>query len=317
MLEIKNLVKKFDDKVILEDINYSFEKGKIYGLIGINGAGKSTLLRTMAGIYKATEGVVTYDGEDIYNSEIGKSKVFYIVDENPPLLEKTIEKYIKFFETVYGKRNQERYEKLKDFFDLDTNANINKFSKGMKKQAFLFINLCFDMDYLLLDETFEGIDPVIRIKIKKLLLEEVEERNISLVISSHNINELESICDNIIMVNNSKLENNDAERENMFKVQVAFKREMDIVNVADVDIVKLEKKGSVYTIIVKGDYEIITDHFQSLEPVIFDIFALSAEEIMVYKVEEGWKKLKGIEGGRFDRKEEWKRRKEEKWRKQE
>ncbi len=287
MLKVENLVKKFDEKVILDNVNYEFEKGKIYGLIGINGAGKSTLLRTMAGIYKATEGVVTFDGEDIYDSEKGKSRVFYIVDENPPIVEKTIEKYIKFFESVYGKRNQERYEKLKEFFKLDTNANITKFSKGMKKQAFLFINLCFDMDYLLLDETFEGIDPVIRVKIKKLLLEEVEERNIALIISSHNINELESICDNILMLNNSKLENNDVERENMFKVQVAIKSEINFENTKEVEFVKVEKKGSIYSLIVKGNIECINEYFESLDPTIYDVFSLSAEEIMVLKVEEG------------------------------
>ncbi len=287
MLKVENLVKKFDDKIILDNVSYEFEKGKIYGLIGINGAGKSTLLRTMAGIYKATDGFVTYDGEDIYDSVKGKSKVFYIVDENPPLVEKTIEKYIKFFESAYGKRNEERYEKLKEFFKLDTNANITKFSKGMKKQAFLFINLCFDMDYLLLDETFEGIDPVIRVKIKKLLLEEVEERNIALIISSHNINELESICDNILMLNNSKLENNDDERENMFKVQVAYKCEVHFENSVGVEIIKVEQKGSVYSLIVKGDMETINEYFESLNPAIYDIFSLSAEEIMVYKVEEG------------------------------
>ncbi len=287
MLKVENLVKKFDDKVILDGINYEFEKGKIYGLIGINGAGKSTLLRTMAGIYKATEGVVTFNGEDIYDSEKGKSNVFYIVDENPPLIEKTIEKYIKFFESVYGKRNKERYVKLKEFFKIDTNANITKFSKGMKKQAFLFINLCFDMDYLLLDETFEGIDPVIRVKIKKLLLEEVEERNIALIISSHNINELESICDNILMLNNSKLENNDAERENMFKVQVAYKGEVNFESSTGVEIIKVDKKGSIFSLIVKGDMERINEYFESFNPAIYDIFSLSAEEIMVLKVEEG------------------------------
>lgn len=286
MLEVKGLVKKFDKRVVLDDINYTFEKGKIYGLIGINGAGKSTLLRIMAGIYKSTSGVATYQGEDVYDSENAKRNIFYIVDENPPLIENTIEKYIKFFEAVYGKKNQERYEKLKDFFNLDVEENINKFSKGMKKQAFLFINLCFDMDYLLLDETFEGIDPVIRVKIKKLLLQEVEERNITLIISSHNINELESICDNIIMLNNCKLENNDTERDNMFKVQVASKENIDFKS-NKFEIIKVDKKGSVYTIIVKGEIDQINEYFDSLNTVIYDVFSLSAEEIMIYKVEEG------------------------------
>lgn len=290
MLEVKNLSKKFDDRIILDNINYQFEKGKIYGLIGINGAGKSTLLRTMSGIYKATNGVVEYNGLDVYDNEDAKRNIFYIPDENPPLIEPTIDKYIQFFECVYGKRNVEKYEKLKDFFKLDTNKKITKFSKGMKKQAFLFINLCFDMEYLFLDETFEGVDPVIRVKIKKMLLEEVEERSLCLIISSHNINDLESICDDILMINGTKLENNDIERENMFEVQIAFKNEQKFTNQQNVEILKLDKKGDIYNIIVKGDMDTINEYFESFEPIIYNIFSLSAEEVLVYKVE----------GGKFD-----------------
>ncbi|MFV0518728.1 MAG: ABC transporter ATP-binding protein [Lachnospirales bacterium] len=286
MLVVKNLVKKFGEKEVLNNINYTFERGKVYGLIGINGAGKSTLLRIMAGIYKATSGVVAYNGYDIYDSEEAKKNIFYIVDENPPLVEDTIKKYILFFEAIYGKKNEERYEKLKNFFEFNEDDKISKFSKGMKKQAFLFINLCFDMEYLLLDEAFEGIDPVIRVKLKKLLLEEVEERGITLIISSHNINELENICDNIIMLNNNKLEDNNEERFNMFKIQVAFKDEVDF-SPKDFEILKIDQKGSVYTIIAKGDLDYINQYFNSLNPPIYDVFSLSAEEVMVYKVEEG------------------------------
>ncbi len=205
MLEVKNLVKKFDEKVVLANINYSFENGKIYGLVGINGAGKSTLLRTMAGIYKGTTGEVTYNSENVYDSKVAKANIFYLPDETYSIIQPTIEKYIVFYEKIYGKRRQERYEKLKEFFDLDINAKIVKFSKGMKKQALLFIFLCFDMEYLLLDETFEGIDPVIKSKITRLLLEEVESRGLTLIISSHNINELETMCDEILLLNKNKL----------------------------------------------------------------------------------------------------------------
>lgn len=288
MLEIKGLNKEFGDKTALENINYTFEKGKIYGLIGINGAGKSTLLRIMAGIYKATSGEVTWCGEDVYDSVNAKKNIFYICDENPPLVKNTIDEYIKFYEVVYGEVDKEKYHKLKEFFKLDTEENIKKFSKGMKKQAFLFINLCFEMDYLLLDETFEGIDPVIRSKIKKLLLEEVAERNIALIISSHNINELESLCDHIIMINDNKLENNDIEREDMFKAQIAFKDEVDILGIENVEIIKIDKNGSVYTVIVRGNREDINKYFESLDPAIYDLFSLSAEEMMVYKVEGGY-----------------------------
>ncbi len=287
MLEVRGLVKKFDEKLVLDNINYSFEKGKIYGLVGINGAGKSTLLRTMAGIYKGTIGEVVYNNENVYDSKIAKANIFYFPDENFTLLQPTIEKYIEFFEAIYGKRNSERYEKLKEFFNLDIEGKISKFSKGMKKQAFLFINLCFDMEYLLLDETFEGIDPVIKSKITRLLLEEVEERGITLIISSHNINELETICDEILLLNNNKLENNEIERANMYKVQVGFREQTSFVGNERVKILKTEQRGSVYNLIVSGDLDEVNEYFENLNPAILDVFSLSAEEMMIYKVEAG------------------------------
>ncbi len=287
MLEVKNLVKKFDDKLVLNNISYTFENGKIYGLVGINGAGKSTLLRTISGIFKGTSGEVVYNGENVYDSKVAKANIFYLPDENSVLLQPTIEKYIKFYETVYGKRNIEKYEKLKEFFRLDINEKISKFSKGMKKQAFLFINLCFDMEYLLLDETFEGIDPVIKSKITRLLLEEVEDRGTTLIISSHNINELETMCDEILLLNNNRLENNEAEREHMFKVQVGFREQMSFVGDDKVKIMKLEQKGSVYNLIVTGELDDINEYFEKLQPAILDVFSLSAEELMIYKVEFG------------------------------
>ncbi len=287
MLKINGLVKKFDEKIVLDGINYSFEKGKIYGLVGINGAGKSTLLRIMSGIYRGTSGSVMYMDEDVYDSKVAKANIFYFPDENYAILQPTIEKYIMFYENIYGKRNQERYEKLKEFFDLDVNGKISRFSKGMKKQALLFIYLCFDMEYLLLDETFDGIDPVIKSKITRLLLEEVESRGITLIISSHNINELETMCDEILLLNNNKLENNENDLENMFKVQVGFSEQTSFVSSDKVKILKTVQRGSVYSLIVGGELEDIDEYFKALKPAILDVFSLSAEEMMIYKVEIG------------------------------
>ncbi len=288
MLEVRDLTKNFDNKKVLEKIKINFEKGKIYGVIGINGAGKSTLLRTMAGIYRPTEGGVYYENENVYDSVLAMGKIFYITDETPPLMEKTIEKYIKYYELIYGERNIQRYEKLKSFFDFDVNEKMANFSKGMKKKAFLFITLCFDMDYLLLDETFEGIDPVIRIKIKQLLVEEVKERNIGLIITSHNVTELEKFCDETIMINNNKIEIMDNEEEkNIFKVQVAFAEEKEFEDCDDIVIISEEVEGSVRKLIVQGDENVIKHYFESMQPAIFDMLALNVEELMIYKVKTG------------------------------
>lgn len=288
MLQIKNLYKSFDENMVLENINLDFEEQKIYGLIGINGAGKSTLFRTMVGIYKGDKGDVYLDSKTVYENINAKKQIFYVPDENPYFNVRSVSDLIEFYETIYGKKDEGIFNKMKELFTIDINAPISSYSKGMKKQGFLFATLCFKPKYLLLDETFEGIDPVIRVKIKKFLMEYVEDEDITIIISSHNINDLDNLCDEIIMLKDrSVFERAFQKRDELFKIQCAFRDDINIESTETVKILKETRLASVRHLEVIGDIEEIQKYFQGLDPIIFDIIPFTTEEIFIFNAEEG------------------------------
>lgn len=288
MLEIKSLSKSFDDYLALKDINLKFEENKIYGLIGINGAGKSTLFRTIAGIYKPEQGDALFEDISIYENEEAKKNIFYIPDENPYFNVKTINELIGFYSAIYGPKDEEIFNKLKGLFTIDINAPLSSYSKGMKKQGYLFATLCFKPKLLLLDETFEGIDPVIRVKIKKMLIEYVEDENVTVIISSHNINDLDSLCDEIIMLKDKEVfEKAFEKKDELFKIQCAFKNELIFDSTDKIKILKITKLGSVYHFEVSGEMSNIKEYFSKKDPIIFDIIPFSTEEIFIFNAEEG------------------------------
>lgn len=288
MLQVNNLYKSFHNNLILENINLSFEEHKIYGLIGINGAGKSTLLRSIVGVYNLDKGEVLLDDENIYENIKAKKEIFYVPDENPYFNVKTVMNLIEFYETIYGEKDEEIFNKMRKLFTLDINAPISSFSKGMKKQGFLFATLCFKPKYLLLDETFEGIDPVIRVKMKKFLMEYVEDENTTIIITSHNINDLDSLCDQIIMLKDKNVyEKAFDKREELFKIQCAFKDDISIISSNTVNILKETKIGSVHHYEVTGEIEEINKFFQMHNPIIYDVIPFTTEEIFIFNAEEG------------------------------
>ncbi len=284
MLKVTNLCKSFETDDILSDFNLTFEQGKIYGLLGTNGAGKSTFLRTISGIYNASKGEVTLNGENIYENVQAKNSIFYIPDENTFLPEKTITKNINFYKSLYNSFDNNVFEKLKEVFKLDLNKDIKSFSKGMKKQALLMISLCFTPNYIILDETFDGLDPLIRIKVKKLLIELVESKNLCIIISTHNISDIENLIDELIIINNKELILNDLSTETYLKVQLAFSNEVDIHNLG-LTIKTYSKLGSVHTLICKNTEEEIKNAINPLNPLVFDIYPLSKEELFITEVE--------------------------------
>lgn len=288
MLKVKNIYKSFNDNLVLENINLNFENNKIYGLIGINGAGKSSLFRTIIGIYKADKGEITLDDAIIYENEEIKRNIIYIPDENPYFNVKNIASLIEFYEAIYGKKDEEIFNKLQKLFTIDINKPLSTYSKGMKKQGYLFATLCFKPRILLLDETFEGIDPVIRIKIKKMLIEYVEDEEVTLIISSHNINDLENLCDEIIMLKDKSIyEEAFQNSSSLFKIQCAYKEKLDFQSTDLVKIIKVSKLGSVNHLEVQGNKEDIENYFQSMSPLIFDIIPFTTEEIFILNAEEG------------------------------
>lgn len=290
MIKISDLSKNFDDYNVLKDINVEFNEGNIYGLVGINGAGKSTLIRHIAGVYKQDSGIIEYNNEDVFENPKAKKDIFYLSDSPYFYQNYSINNMIKFFK-IYYDFDQDMFERLKDFFNLDLDMSINKFSKGMKKQCELFIALCCKPKVILLDETFDGLDPAITIKIKSLFVELVKELDLIIIISSHNLLNLDMICDYIYLLDNNQLRlqkdiNSD---ENYFKIQLYFlnKENEDILSQLNLNILDVKHIGSVLNIIVKGDSDTIKEEINSQNPTIFDILPFTFEEKFIYEIGGG------------------------------
>lgn len=289
MLKIKNLYKSFDDAQILEDISLTFEPSKIYGLVGINGAGKSTMLRTLAGIYKPTEGSVTLDNEEVYENINAKNQIFYIPDEEVFLPCDTIEKNIAYLKTIYKNFDENIYSYLNNLFKLDKNKSLKSFSKGMKKQALLLITLSFTPKYIILDETFDGLDPLIRANVKKYLIELVEEKNLCILISTHSIADIENLADDLIILNNKNISVSNMlseETRKYNKIQVCFKDKNFDTNTLELNIKHIKQLGSIYNITAMNTKNEIEQEINKYNTAIFDIFDVSKEEFFILEVEE-------------------------------
>ena len=197
MLKAVNLTKKFDDLVAVDHINAEIKSGSVFGLIGTNGAGKSTFLRLAAGILKADEGHVTIDGEEVFENIKAKKKFFYIPDDAHFFSNASPLDMMEYYSVVYERFDKARFHKLMGNFGLDEKRKIHTFSKGMKKQVSVILGICSNTDYLFCDETFDGLDPVMRQAVKSIFAAEIEDRNMTPVIASHNLRELEDICDHV------------------------------------------------------------------------------------------------------------------------
>lgn len=287
MLEVKNLYKNFDDNSILESINLSFEEKKIYGILGTNGAGKSTLLRTIAGIYKPNDGRIVLNGNDVFENIDAKAQIFYIPDENIYLPRRNIVKCLAFYKSIYNSFDQEIFDSLQELFNLNLEKDIKSFSKGQKKQAILLLTLSFNPSYVILDETFDGLDPLVRIKVKKYLIELAESKNICLIVSTHSIGDIENLADEIIVINDKTVsfkKNQQKESNKFLKVQLCFNDDVDL-NELPLSIKKSTTVGSVTTVIFENSIEEITDIIKPLNPLVFDISPLTLEEIFMFEVE--------------------------------
>ncbi len=197
MITIQNVSKYFDDLKALDQITANIGEGQVFGLIGTNGAGKSTLMRTMCGVLKPDEGSILIDDREVYENPEVKSQIFYISDDQYFFSNGTPSDMLKFYQTWYPAFDPERFKKLMGILNLDVNRKINTFSKGMKKQLSVLFGICAGTKYLLCDETFDGLDPVMRQTVKSLFIQEIDARGLTPVIASHNLRELEDICDHI------------------------------------------------------------------------------------------------------------------------
>ncbi len=290
MITAKNFTKKFDSKVAVDCLNISINPGSIYGLVGTNGSGKSTFLRTVSGVYYPDGGSVTVDSEDAYDNILAKHKVFFVSDDMYFLPNSSMEDMSRMYKGLYPTWSQEKYEKLASRFPLDRNARVKTFSKGMRRQAAIILALSCQPKYLLLDEAFDGLDPVIRVAVRKLIADEVLNSEMTVVISSHNLRELEDFCDTVGILHNGRLimqHTMDALSERYCKVQMAFGKDSDFCRekLDESKILSFKKSGSVYTIACAVGCEEAEQLFSKYNPVFVDYIPLTLEEVFVSEME--------------------------------
>ena len=288
MIKITNLNKSFGSKKVLENLNCNIETGSIYGLIGANGAGKSTLLRIINDIYRKDSGEILIDGENIQNNEKVKQKLAFLPDDLYIIPSYTLIDMAKYYEALYEKFDMNYLKELADILKLDINSKLDNFSKGMKRQCALICILATNAEYMFFDETFDGLDPVIRNLMKKILAKHMSNKNTTIIMTSHNLRELEDICDNLgVLYKGGVLFESDIDslKTNMFKVQIALRDEFDENTFKDLNPLSFKKVGSIATIIFKDDREKIENELKKKKPIILDFLSLTLEEIFIYEME--------------------------------
>lgn len=287
MIKVKNLVKTFDNFFALDCVDMNVEKGSIYGLVGPNGAGKTTLINHLTGAYKPNGGTIEIDGESVWENEALKQRVLVINDDWFFFGTFTIKEMAGFYRSMYKNFNQQRYEKLGELFGIDEKKQIRRLSKGMKKQVAFRIVLSCMPEVLILDEPLDGLDPVMRKQIMNIIISDVAERNMTVVVSSHNLRELEDICDHVGIIHKGKMvieKSLDEIKGNVLKVQLAFSGGFPEELKNELEIMHTSVTGSVYTLIVKGAEEEISAKIKAYSPVVFDTVNLTLEEVFIYEL---------------------------------
>ena len=287
MLEAKNVVKTFDGFRALDSLNMTVPKGAVYGLVGPNGAGKSTIIRHLAGIYRQDSGEVLLDGQPVYENPAVKRRMTVIGDDWYYFPQANIREMARFFAGLYPAFSWERYEKLKQVFPLDEKMMLRRMSKGMQKQAAFWLAVCCMPEYLILDEPVDGLDPVMRRQVWSLLLGDVSERGTTVLVSSHNLRELEDVCDHVGILNRGQvlLERSlSALQDNTVKLQVAYAGVTEPMLPSELNILHRSHVGRVYTYIVRGSRAEILRRMEITEPILLESIPLTLEEIFIYEL---------------------------------
>lgn len=288
MIEFGGVIKKYDDFTALDNVSFTVPEGSAFGLLGSNGAGKSTILRILSGIYNITDGKALIDGEKIYNNAKIKQEVFFINDETVQFGKFTLTELKNFYKGFYPDFSEDTYRKLVDTIKLPENKRIDSFSKGMKRQAIVIVGLSCKTKYLLLDEAFDGLDPTMRIIVKHMLIDEMIDRKLTVIISSHNLTEINEVCDTAILLHEGKVlfcRELDSIKGDIHKVQTAFRENHALSDFDFPEIIHSENNMSVFYFIMRGSEEEIREKFKDFEPVVFDILPLTLEEIFIYEME--------------------------------
>lgn len=289
MIQVSHVVKKYGAFRALDGVDMNVKKGAIYGLVGPNGAGKSTLIRHLIGVYRPDEGEILVDGEPIYENCSTKMKIAYIPDELFYFLQADTLEMMRYYKGIYPTFDEKKFYRMQEFFPgIDVKRTIRRLSKGMQKQVAFWLTLCCRPEILILDEPVDGLDPVMRRQIWGLLMAEVAENKMTVLVSSHNLRELEDVCDHVGIMNRGKVmvERSLSElQENISKIQVACQSGMPKLP-AGYNVLHMSNTGRVYTMIVKGDPKSAAGAImtESDNAAIVDVLPLTLEEIFIYEM---------------------------------
>ncbi len=288
MIKITNLSKSYGKKKVLENLNCNIKTNSIYGLVGANGAGKSTLLRIINDVFRRDSGKIEIDGLEIEDNDELKQKLVFVPDDLYFFAGYTLKDMAKFYKDMYINFDMKYLEELASILKLDMNEKIQNFSKGMKRQCALICAIATNADYMFFDETFDGVDSVIRNLLKKIIVKQMQKKETTIIMTSHNLRELEDICDNLgLLYKGGILFESDIDtlKTNMFKIQISLKEEFNKETFDMLEIMNFKKLGSIATIIAKGDKEFAKEKLEKLNPVVLDFLPLTLEEMFIYEME--------------------------------
>lgn len=289
MIEFRNVSKCFDTIKAIDHVSAGIGEGHVFGLIGTNGAGKSTLMRLLCGVMKPDEGEIIVDGEAVYDNVSAKAKIFYISDDQYFFKSGTPKDMLRLYQTYYPAFDEGEWKGLMEKFGLDVNRKINTFSKGMKKQLSLICGICANTKYLLCDETFDGLDPVMRQAVKAIFIREMEERGLTPVVASHNLRELEDVCESVGLLHRGGIlfeKDLDEMKMGIHRVQCIFRERTLPRQVREsLEVLTVETRGALYTFTVRGSREDVESCMEALEPVFYELLPLSLEEIFISETE--------------------------------
>jgi ABC-2 type transport system ATP-binding protein len=297
MIKIDNVSKNFTGLEALRGVTLSVAKGSIYGLVGSNGAGKTTLLKVLAGIYQPDAGTVLIDGEPVFENVQIKKRVVFIPDQLYYFNNYTINDMAAFYRRVGPNWNQDRFEQLTPVFNIDVKRRLKTLSKGMQRQVAFWLGFALMPEVMILDEPLDGLDPVMRQKVKHLMIQDVAEREMAVIISSHNLRELEDICDYIGILHEGRMliqRELDDLKADVHKIQIAFSSAVPAGFYDHIQPLYRETRGSVQLMILRGNYEEIVNRMQDYRPAILDILPLTLEEIFIYEMGDNGYEIQNI-----------------------
>ena len=286
MIEVRDAVKKFDGFAALDGTTLTVPAGSVYGLVGPNGAGKSTLIRHLTGIYRQDSGEVTIGGEQVWENAALKARIAAIPDDWYFFMQSTVRDMMRFYKGFYPSFSMERYEKLKEVFNIDEKRAIRRLYKGMQKQVAFWLALSCMPDYLVLDEPVDGLDPVMRRQVWSLVMGDVAQRGTTVLVSSHNLRELEDVCDHVGIMDHGRvlLERSLAQlQDNMVKLQVVFRDGVNEVP-PELPVLHASRVGRIHTLIMRMNAEEATARLSAYDPLLVDAVPLTLEEIFIYEL---------------------------------